>query len=82
MHSKIQKWGNSQGLRITKVMLEEIKASVGDEVEIYTQEGKIIVELIKQVRGKHDLKSLVAEIPQEYKSTEVNWGKPVGKEEW
>ncbi len=82
MHSKIQKWGNSQGLRITKVMLEEIQASVGDEVEIYTQEGKIIVELIKQIRGKYDLKSLVAEIQQEYKSTEVNWGKPVGKEEW
>jgi antitoxin MazE len=82
MHSKIKKWGNSQGLRITKVMLEEIKATVGDEVEIYTQEGKIIVEPIKQVRGKYDLNSLVAEISQEYKSTEVDWGKPVGKEEW
>ncbi len=82
MRSRIQKWGNSQGIRITKVMLEEIQASVGDDVKIYTQEGKIIVEPIKQVRGKYDLKSLVAEIPQEYKSTEVDWGKPVGKEEW
>ena len=82
MHSKIQKWGNSQGLRITKVMLEEIQASVGDEVEISIQEGKIIVKPIKQTRGKYDLKSLVAEIPDEYKSTEVDWGKPVGKEEW
>ena len=82
MHSKIQKWGNSQGLRITKVMLEEIQASVGDEVEIYTQEGKIIVKPIKQIRGKYDIKSLVDKIPQEYKSTEVDWGKPVGKEAW
>jgi antitoxin MazE len=82
MHSKIQKWGNSQGLRITKVMLEEIQASVGDEVEIYIQEGKIIIEPIKKVRGKYDIKSLVAEIPKKYKSTEVDWGKPIGKEEW
>jgi len=63
-------------------MLEEIQASVGDEVEIYTQEGKIIIEPIKQVRGKYNLESLVAEIPQEYKSAEVDWGNPVGKEEW
>ena len=82
MHTKIQKWGNSQGLRLTKVILKEIQAAVGDEIEIYTQEGKIIVEPIKQVRGKYDLKSLVDNIPEEYKTVEVNWGKPVGKEEW
>ncbi len=82
MHTKIKKWGNSQGLRLTKIMLEEIQARVGDEVEIYTQEGKIIVEPVKQVRGKYDLNSLVADIQQEYKSSELDWGKPVGKEEW
>lgn len=82
MHTKIQKWGNSQGLRLTKVMLEEIRAKVGDEVEIYVQEGKIIIEPFIQVRGKYDLKSLVACIPKDYKPIEVEWGKPAGNEEW
>lgn len=40
MHTKIQKWGNSQGLRIPKVVLDEIQSSIGDEVEVYSQEGK------------------------------------------
>ncbi len=82
MNSKIQKWGNSQGLRLTKVMLDQIQATVGDEVKIYAQEGKIIVEPVNQVRGKYDLKSLIVKIPPDYKSTEIAWGKPVGKEEW
>ena len=82
MHTKIQKWGNSQGLRLTKVLLEEIHATIGDEVKIYTQKGKIIIEPKRPVRGKFSLKSLVANIPGEYKSKEVNWGKPLGKEEW
>jgi antitoxin MazE len=82
MHTKIQKWGNSQGLRLTKVMLEAIQANVGDEVEVSAQEGKIVIELVNKVRGKYNLKSLVAKIPKNYQSTEIDWGKAVGKEEW
>ena len=82
MQTKIQKWGNSQGLRIPKVILDEIQSTVGDEVEVYSHEGKIIVEPIKQIRGKISLKSLVERIPKKYKTQEVTWGDPVGKEEW
>lgn len=82
MHTKIQKWGNSQGLRIPKVVLDEIQFSVGDEVEVYSQEGKIIIEPTKRIRGKISLKSLVKKIPKNYKAQEVDWGKPLGNEEW
>lgn len=82
MQTKIQKWGNSQGLRIPKVILEEIQSSIGDKVEIYSQEGKIIIEPVKQIRGKISLKSLINKIPKNYKAQEVDWGKPLGKEEW
>ncbi len=82
MHTKIQKWGNSQGLRIPKVVLEEIQSSIGDEVEIYSQEGKIIIEPVKPNRGKISLKSLIKKIPKNYDVQEVDWGKPLGKEEW
>ncbi len=82
MHTKIQKWGNSQGLRIPKVVLDEIQSSIGDEVEVYSQEGKIIIEPTKRIRGKISLKSLVKKIPKNYKTQEIDWGKPLGKEEW
>ena len=82
MLSKIQKWGNSQGLRFTKALLQEAQINVGDEVSISVQKGRIIVEPATKVRGKYDLKELVSRIPQEYQAEELDWGEPVGKEEW
>jgi antitoxin component of MazEF toxin-antitoxin module len=34
------------------------------------------------VRGGHDLRELVRRIPKDYKSEEVDWGYPVGREVW
>ena len=82
MLSKIQKWGNSQGLRFTKALLQEAQMNVGDEVSISVQKGRIIVESATKVRGKYDLKELISKIPQEYQVEELDWGEPVGKEEW
>ena len=82
MLSKIQKWGNSQGLRFTKALLQEAQMNVGDEVNVSVQKGRIIVESATKVRGKYDLKELISKIPQEYQVEELDWGEPVGKEEW
>ncbi len=82
MLSKIQKWGNSQGLRFTKALLQEAQINVGDEVSVSVQNGRIIVEPATKVRGKYGLKELVSRIPQEYQAEELDWGEPVGKEEW
>jgi antitoxin MazE len=80
MVTKIQKWGNSQGLRIARHVLEEARIAVGDDVDITTRDGVIIISPVKRVRGKYDLKKLVSLIPRDYKADEIDWGKPVGKE--
>ena len=82
MLAKIQKWGNSHGLRLTKSLLDDAQISAGDEVEISVKNGNIIVSPAKRIRGRHDLKDLVARIPEDYKPSEVDWGDPVGKEVW
>ena len=82
MLGKIQKWGNSQGLRFTKSLLQEAQMNVGDEVNVSVQKGRIIVEPAPKVRGKYDLKELVSKIPQDYEVEELDCSKPVGKEEW
>ena len=82
MLTKVQKWGNSQGLRLNKQVLEEAHISVGDEVDLSVQDGIIVLVPIKRVRGGHDLKSLVAQIPEGYAAEEVDWGEPVGREVW
>ena len=80
MLSKIQKWGDSQGLRFTKALLQETQINVGVEVSVSVQNGRIIIEPPTKVRGKYDLKELVSKIPQEYQAEELDWGEPVGKE--
>jgi len=82
MLTKVQKWGNSQGLRFPKTILEEAQIDVGDEVNVTVQDGKIIVETVNKLRNTYDLKELVSKIPKDYRAEEVDWAPPVGKEEW
>jgi antitoxin MazE len=82
MVTKIQKWGNSQGLRISKGVLGEIHISVGDSVDVRIQKGAILIQPVRRLRGKYSLRELIARMPKDYKPQEVDWGKPVGKEVW
>jgi len=74
--------GNSQGLRLTKQVLEDAHISVGDDVDVTTRDGTIIIAPIKRIRGKRSLQELVSRIPKNYKVVEIDWGKPVGREGW
>lgn len=82
MLAKIQKWGNSQGLRLTKSILKDAEIEVGDEVDISIKNGDIIISPARKCRGRHSLSDLVAQIPEDYRPEELDWGKPVGKEIW
>ena len=82
MLGKIQKWGNGQGLRFTKALLQEAQINVGDEVSVSVQRGRIIIESVTKVRRRYDLRELISKMPQEYQTEELNWGESVGEEEW
>ena len=80
MLSKIQSWGNSQGIRIPKTLLNESHLHVGEEVEIKLFEGKIIIEPSDKVHGRFDINFLASKMPDDYKVQEEDWGAPAGKE--
>jgi antitoxin MazE len=82
MLAKIQKWGNSQGLRLAKNLLADAQLDIGDEVDINVKDGIMLVTPAKRIRGRHNLKDLVSRIPENYQSGEIDWGEPVGKEVW
>jgi antitoxin MazE len=82
MLAKIQKWGNSQGLRITKALLADAQINIGDDVNIAAKDGALIVTPAQRSRRKYNLKDLVAKIPEDYQAKETDWGKPVGNEAW
>jgi len=82
MVTKVQKWGNSQGLRIAKHVLADARISVGDDVDVTARDGVIVISPVKRIRDRYDLRELVSRIPENYKAGETDWGKPVGKEAW
>ena len=82
MITKVRKWGNSQGLRIAKQVLEDARILVGDEVDVNAHDGAIVIVPVRKVRGKQNLQDLVSRIPENYRAAEIEWGEPVGGEIW
>jgi antitoxin MazE len=82
MLAKIQKWGNSQGIRLKKSLLADAQIDVGDDVNIQVKDGTLIVTPEKRIRDRHKIEDLVARIPKGYQNREVGWGKPTGREVW
>jgi antitoxin MazE len=60
MLTKIQKWGNSQGQRLTKNVMKDAGLGVGDEVEIEVRDGVIAVAPAMKTRRRYRLEDLVA----------------------
>ena len=79
MVTKVQRWGNSEGLRLSKHVLDLADIAIGDDVQIIVGDGQITV---KKTGSKYDLAELVARIPKRYRAKEVDFGPPVGKEKW
>ena len=82
MVTRIQKWGNSQGLRLAKQVLEDAHISVDEEVDVTVRDGMIVIAPARRVRGRRSLRELVSRIRKDFKTDETDWGRPVGKEVW
>lgn len=85
MVTRVQNWGNSQGIRIAIPRLDEVGIHVGDQVRISIisiRNRRLVVEPTTAVRGRHDLRALVADMPDDYRVAEEDWGHSVGQEAW
>ena len=82
MITKVQKWGNSQGVRLSKELLSGAEIDVGDAVDVAVRDGALVVTPVRRIRGGHDLEQLVSRIPKSYKPEDLDWGPPVGREVW
>jgi len=80
MKAKIQRWGNSLGLRIPKAFTEEIGLAPGSQVDITVERGKLVVRPIDE--ESVDLAELLEQITPENVHEEIQTGPPVGKEIW
>lgn len=80
MQTKIQKWGNSLGLRIPKSFAAEVKVEAGSTVDLSVIDGELVVKPIR--RRKYELRDLLKAINSRNIHREVETGDPVGREAW
>lgn len=79
----IQKWGNSQAVRIPKILLESVSLKENEEVEIMANEDSIIIKRpARKRRAGKSLEERFENYTGDYQCSEYDWGKPAGKEVW
>ena len=81
MTVKVQRWGNSLGLRISKVLAKGAHLRDGSEVDLQLEKGRIVVVPVRP-RRRYDLETLLAGYRPEHFHGEVDVDAPVGKEVW
>ncbi len=79
MTAKLQKWGNSQAIRLTKEILHAAQFSENETVEIFADETGIKIQKTEKIETLADL---FKNYKNDMNCTEWNTGAPVGKEVW
>ena len=80
METRLQKWGNSNGIRIPNALLEDLKIKTNDKVNIEKQDDKIVISKVKS--SKISLKDLFDKYNGENLSNDFSWDDPKGREIW
>lgn len=79
MQTTIQKWGNSQGIRIPKAFLEALGMMENDLVDLNRVDDNIVITKVKK---ELTLEEIFKDYDGEYKAEEFDWGSPAGREVW
>ena len=77
----IQKWGNSQGIRIPKHYLNELCWSEDEMVDLFIEDGKIIIERSRPAQRKN-IVELFEGFTGKYEPVEYIRDEPEGREVW
>lgn len=78
MPTKIQRWGNNQGVRIPRDVLTEARHEVDDVVDVRAVDGAIVVTKLQCRHGRITLKDLAAALPAAANRNEMDWNAPEG----
>jgi antitoxin MazE len=94
MTTTIVKWGNSRGIRLPKLFLDNLNLKDNDSVDVLANNNAIIIkksvnhqhktfkQRLEEFHGK-DLETILMEADESNeRPAMVNWGKPVGEEVW
>lgn len=80
MQAQVKKWGNSQGIRLSKEILKSAGIALNEVLDVTVANG--VITLVKPFRHK-TLEERAAEFDGKLMlDGEYNWGEPMGREAW
>lgn len=79
MQTKVQKWGNSLGVRIPRSFAAEARVEAGTTVDISVERGSL---KIRPVRRRFSLRDLLKKVTSRNLHEEIATGAAVGRESW
>lgn len=83
MQTTIVKWGNSQGIRLPKFLLDSVNLTDNDTVEVTAADDTIIIKKTENKRKRETIQEIFAGYDGGFFQTEeINWGKSQGNEVW
>lgn len=87
MKTTLQRWGNSQGVRLPKVLVDGLGVKVGTPVmvELSTDRTRITITPtteLRPLRGRYRIEDLIAGSDPKAFRGEHDWGGAQGKEAW
>ena len=80
MTTNLQKWGNSQGIRIPKSIIDEVKWKENEKILMVVEDGKVVLKKAEEERN--NINELFKNYNGNYDPIDVDWGEPVGDEIW
>jgi antitoxin MazE len=80
MHTRVQKWGNSLGLRIPRSFAAEAKVEEGSAVDLSVKNGTLLVRPLRS--RKYTLRALLRKVKPQNLHGEIATGEPAGREAW
>lgn len=80
MEARLQRWGNSDGIRIPKSLLKALNLKTNDIVDLIQEDNKIIIS--KSSKKKVSLETLIKNYDGPNLAKDYYWDDKVGKEIW
>ncbi len=78
MQTRVQKWGNSLGLRIPRGLAEQIGLGAGSEVSLSAKDGELVVK--PAIPARLNLDDLLADVTADNLHSSVDTGDAIGLE--
>lgn len=73
----VKPWGNSQGIRIPKAILEKLNIEISDILQIGIENDAIV---LKKTFQHKTFEERLAEYNGEISVCDFEWGEPIGRE--